>query len=598
LSFSSTGSALYESFLICKITIKSLDRSTTYYTYNSNSPSATNPTIYCSIQLGINQHGSFDIQIINDDNLDTALITSGARCYIELGKEGTFTTVLSGMIRSHGYSRGCENDLLLNLTGYGSGIRLNERIIDWITKPTKLEDDGVTIDQTDSNFFADSILDDTLDRAARFPSDVTSSTVEGTGGYGHIDTSTTQADSEIHDFMIPTNRFEEAQSVANLIQDYTLSRVYIDTNDKPQLHSILTPSSANYGFLITNVMDRTNNNGDNTMYIDSASGYEFQDHISKDMGYSSKLYGILSADQKPAEDFFDTDANFYDNKTVEIAQLIRPPSNQGWELYAGVSIQGVNNTNATGAVRSRWRLCEDDHGKPRNNSGIIKNKYVDQFNTGDVGDADSIHTVLVMTSKAIDTSENEKYWLILSSVNSTATEWWRWYHNNSSVGGQVATASTGTSSDTNGGSGWTVSKKGPLMFWTGIRAKAEPYTILDDKAVRKRIQIDSNIPSFPPQITDRISAQKYMVMKATTSARPKRVYSFSRLTMPNKPVFPGDIAIIQDSTLNLSTTGNVVSAGQITDITYNFGIKGGGDSMESKGENHLNLNVVGYPTSY
>jgi hypothetical protein len=159
------------------------------------------------------------------------------------------------------------------------------------------------------------------------------------------------------------------------------------------------------------------------------------------------------------------------------------------------------------------------------------------------------------------------------------------------------TDSTGTSSDSDGGAGWTATT-GKLMVMTTERFKAEPFGIFDQKAIDERILIESVAQSFPQQITSKLAANKYLVGLMQYAARPRSVFQFPSVTVPDRPVFPGDIAYIVDSRFNFFTSRNPVVTGTITDLQYSFGVKGAGSSPQSRGMTSVALNVVAYNQLY
>lgn len=590
-----TADSVYSDTLVPKIVIKSLNKRTTYYSFNPFTwNNAAGGITYCSLGLGTNQHGQFEIEFEDaDKTIDDTLVKSPARCYIYFGKsESNFNLMLSGMIRQAGYTRGCEDNLLYNVSGFGSGIRINERILDVNEAPTKTTRDGVTIDPTDHNFHANRLVDNTLDDSGFFPENITSSTVEGTGGLAHINSSGTELESPIEDF-IPglVSRFQEMGDAQNQIEDYTGARVYVDTDDRIQLQPLMAPYSARYGFMIT-TNPQDSDSADNTMYV--IEDYSFVNSWQKDAGYSSGMYGILPADTVPESDHFTDNTYYWENKTVEVAQRLRLTTNPNWRIFAAVEAVGMANTSSENTVRTRWRLAYDDNGAP---GEVFANRYMyanQNYNTADGG----MQTIEIMGRGSNDISVNDYYWLIFSSVNATATEYWRWFTNRLvDQRGESMTAAPGTSTATDAGSGWTATPGYSQMIVT-TRFKAEPFGILDEKAINENILIESVAQGFPQQITSKLAASKYLVGLMQYSARPRRVFQFPNLTVPNQPVFPGDIAYIVDSRFNFSTSGNPVVSGTITDLNYTFGVKNAGLSSNSKGMGSLALNVVGYNQFY
>lgn len=578
------------------IIIKSLDKKSNHYVFNPYTwNNAAGGVTYCSLSLGTNQHGQFEIEFEDaSKTIDDTLVKQPARCYIYFGKsESNFNLMLSGMIRQSGYIRGCENNLLYYISGFGTGIRTNERILDVNEAPTKTTRDGVTIDTTDEDFHARNIIDDSVDDGGYYPENITDEVQEGgDDSYDYLEISGQLDDSPVKDF-IPgmQSRFQEMGDVWNQVEDYTGARAYVDIDDKPQLQPLMTPLSAKYGFMIT-AHPSDSDLADTTMYINE--DYSFFNSIQKDAGYSNGMYGILPADLTPDKEYFTDDTYWQQNDDVEIAQRFRPPTNPNWRLFAAVEGVGLTNIQSENSVRGRWRLAADDNGEP---GEILANRYMypnEHYSTSEGG----MQTIEIMGRGNTDLSVNRYYWLILSSVNATATEYWKWFTFRLVDGrGESMTAAPGTSSDSDAGSGWT-STPGYLQMMLTTRFKAEPFGIFDQKAIDNNILIESVAQGFPQQITSKLAAAKYLVGLMQYSARPRRVFQFPSLTVPNNPVFPGDIAYIVDDRFDFSTSGNPVVTGSITDLNYTFGVRNAGLSPSSKGMSSLALNVVGHNQFY
>lgn len=592
-----TNNTQYSDPLLPMIMIKTLNKKENLYTFNPFTwNNAAGGVTYCSLSLGTNQHGQFEIEFEDaNKTIDDTLIRSPARCYIYFGKsESNFNLMLSGMIRQSGYARGCENNLLYYISGFGTGIRTNERILDVNEAPTKTTRDGVTIDPTDHNFHANRIIDDSVDDGDYYPSNITDEVQEAGSDsiYDYLNSGGVELDSPVEDF-IPgvVSRFHEMGDTWQQVEDYTGARAYVDTDDRPQLQPLLTPHSARYGFMITTNPQDTDL-ADNTMYI--MEDYSFTNSWQKDSGYSNGIYGILPADPVPASDHFTDDTYYWQNKDVEVAQRLRLPTNPNWRIFAAVEAVGMSNVASENSLRTRWRLAYDDNGEP---GEVFANRYMypnQHYNTADGG----MQTIEIMGRGSNDISVNNYYWLIFSSVNATATEYWRWFsHRLVDQRGESMTASAGTSSDSDAGSGWTATPGYHQMIVT-TRFKAEPFGIFDQKSIDNNILIESVAQGFPQQITSKLAAAKYLLGLMQYSARPRRVFQFPSVTVPNQPVFPGDVAYIVDSRFNFSTSGNPVVTGSITDLNYTFGVRNAGLSPNSKGMLSLALNVVGYNQFY
>ena len=68
------------------------------------------------------------------------------------------TQIISGLIRKTGYSRGIGGQALYTISGSSIAIRFNERITYFVREAAKLAQDGITINITDANMKADTLL--------------------------------------------------------------------------------------------------------------------------------------------------------------------------------------------------------------------------------------------------------------------------------------------------------------------------------------------------------------------------------------------------------------------------------------------------------
>src|SRR6185436_12922151 len=143
-----------------KIEIKNLANAVTYYTFDAFADVTTNKVVYCRVDLGIDHHGTFEIQIENSNlGLDTTNIKKGQRVIISVKKDATlaYTRLISGVIRKTGYTRGVGGQALYTISGSSTAIRFNERITYFVREAAKLVQDNITIDITDVTMKADKL---------------------------------------------------------------------------------------------------------------------------------------------------------------------------------------------------------------------------------------------------------------------------------------------------------------------------------------------------------------------------------------------------------------------------------------------------------
>ena len=222
-----------------KIEIKDLGNTTTYYTFDPFNDVTTNKVVYAKIDLGMDHHGLFEVQI-EDANLglDTTNIKAGQRVIMSLKKDASlsYNLLISGLIRKTGYTRGRGGEALYNLIGSSTAIRLNEMITNQDIHAAFL-DDGMTIDVTDTNFKADTLLQAQL---------------AGATSDGVITAANLAANSDVETFIASLKvNFGELQEVCNIVEDATGAEVFVGPDDIIVLRSRMQPFVSGRGFVLT-----------------------------------------------------------------------------------------------------------------------------------------------------------------------------------------------------------------------------------------------------------------------------------------------------------------------------------------------------------
>ena len=113
-----------------RITFKSLDGATTYFTFNAFSDSNPINVTYMDVEGAVSESGSFRINIQDSANVIDELKLRSAKVYIELGKtEATLKFFMIGFADIFTVSRPVTGYQEYQLTGFGSAIQASQLYI-------------------------------------------------------------------------------------------------------------------------------------------------------------------------------------------------------------------------------------------------------------------------------------------------------------------------------------------------------------------------------------------------------------------------------------------------------------------------------------
>ncbi len=594
-----------------KIEIKNLINTTTYYTFDAFNDVTTNKVVYCRVDLGIDHHGTFEIQIENSNQaLDTTNIKKGQRVIISVKKDaslsysGHIDRLISGLIRKTGYTRGIGGQALFTIQGSSTAIRFNERVTYFVREAAKLAQDGITIDVNDATMKADALLQTLLNISG-----------EAYTASGIV------ASSDVENF-IPSvaTEFGELQDAINTIEEQSNGEVFVDVDDVVQFRHQLQPSgNSGRGFILKDSVG-TADNADTTCYYDGTP--EYFESIYKSDGFASRVYGILPTDKVPStrEDigFLAGSPQLNMTATQEHAQKFRP---QHSRFFPGdiliVGIEEASNTT-TKAWIPRFRICNDSGGLPQNIGGIVANIdfLPDQFDSPLLNSGSPTIIKLLqdqifynsantrIDSFSLDTAKD--YWLIASNDNIPASAGNVFFWGNKLGGtGLYFNNTGGLSTNANGGTGYLSTGSFTAAF-SMPRRRSIAFECSDHKSVAATgsghtgtggAVIETTLTNIPAVVKTREAMYKYMTNQLYYMARPQPTWPTFRVSAPNIPILPNDPLLIVDSTLLFSTSGSQAVTATTGAMSYEFGQRGGtGNSISSS--LYLNITPVGFANHY
>jgi len=603
-----TTNPIYWKPYLPRIDINNLANNTTYYSFDPFADITTNKVVYARVDLGIDHHGSFEIQIENSNQgLDTTNIKKGQRVFFYVKKDSTlgFNTLISGLIRKTGYSRGIGGQALYNISGSSTAIRFNERITYFVREAIKLAQDNLTIDITDPNMKADTLLQSLLNITEAY------------------NASTIASASDVENF-IPSIAIEfgELQDGINAIEDQSNGECFVGPDDFVIFRHQLQATTAGRGFVLKDTMGTTDD-ASWTGYIDATP--EYSESIYKSDGFASRLYGILPTDTVPSNRdeigyrlSSGSPTSAATTVTQEIAAKFRPTHSHF--LPGDVFIVGSENASAgsTAPWITRYRICLDNGGVPANAGGVIANIdfQPSQFQSpvpaaptdeSFVAASDQIFFSSAnarIDSFDLDTTKN--YWLICSNDNLAASHQFNWAGNLKTGAVSMVNSTAGLSTNSAGGSGWVAFGGATLLAYALPRRRSIAFECSDSKAIAATGSghtgtasaiIESTQTNIPATVKTIQAIYKHLSNQLYYMARPQLTWSTLRINPPNNPILPNDPLMIVDSTLGFSTSGNQVMTATTGAMTYEFGSRGGdGNSLQSS--LYLNITPVGFATHY
>ncbi len=534
-------------------------------------------------------------------------VTVGSRVIIQCGKQsGSLTSLISGLIRKKGYSRGANGKILYTITGSSTGIRLNE-IIRYVVSEAAKTADGITPDINDATRKADTLLETNL---AQLTTD------------GILNITNLAVNSDVENFIANLSiEYGQLQDIINYIEQQSGGKVVVDTSDLVNFRHEIKNTFSGRGFTLKNSnANQGADDADDTMYL-RGKNWTYEDSFYTPE-YSNKLTAIMRGESRPSSPLdlgFLSINSFTVQSTVEYAVRFKPSHTRftPGDIYVVASqwSNGVANVLPSPIL---LKICKDLPGSPVDVGGIIAIVYLFPTNFQDpLPTAYATETTTLINDEFfycmlatagprdfyLDTTKD--YWLIFSNQGMSANQRFSVGRNmNATVNPAILSHSSNFSTSGNGGSSWILAAPGAQFlpaFGVG-RYRSIPYTMWDPKAVQN-VQsgktagqyIESMITESAIEIKDRNALANYMITQLYNKARPQTSYNFPTVMAPNIPPFPGDPIIISDDVLGLSTTGNQVVLTSCGDMTYQWGeMDRGGYSAPTI----LSLNAIGTHPRY
>jgi hypothetical protein len=589
-----TTDPIYYKPLLPQIFINNTANNTVQYQFSSFTGAATGTgltnvfPLFCSVNLSKDTQGQFVIQFEDQSKVMEPVVTVGSRVIIKCGKQSSATTsLISGLVRKKGYSRGANNKALYTISGSSTAIRLNE-LLRYVVSEARKTADGITPDKTDVSRKADTLLAANLTRL----------TADGILSIANL-----AANSDVETFIASLSiEYGQLQDIVTYIEQQSGGQVVVDTNDLVNFRYEIKNNLTGRGFTIKNQnTNQANDDADDTMYLIDKN-WSYEDDFYTSSNYSNKLTAIMRADPRPSAP---VDLGFVEQNaftctfTQEYAVKFRPTHTRitPGDLYI---VAGHWNEGGVNTIPMEYPvlICKDSGtGVPLNTNGVVGSYGYFRTNfqtplptayaigvTNLINDGFCYNSSLVAPGDLyLDTTKD--YWLIFTrtdGANDRVTIGRNMY---ATLTPNLLTHTSNFATIFNGGTGWVPASSGDLFlpcFGIG-RYRSTPYTIWDPKAMQyvqsglsQGQAIEAMVTETAVQITTRDSMIRHLASQLYNKTRPSTLYNFPSVLAPNIPPFPGDPIIVSDSVLGLSTAGNQIALTTCGDMTYQWGNMGTG----------------------
>lgn len=572
-----------------KITIRDLSGDVTLHEYNpfltgSSLESQSLKILNAKCTPSLNHVGTFDIEILDPAamagggpsslNLDT--IDQGKRVFFDISKDGiTYQRIFSGRIEAYTPARNSKDDLVWHIDGYGSGIRLNERVTNFFREAKRLGVGTSTqADPSDETMQAYRLLEDLFQDTDHLPLGEPLETM--------FDTSEL-ANSGVTDFIASIrDQLVEWMSVKQVIEDYSGAYIFVDQNDRVRIQY---PNLGGNGFTLKSQPNYTQDMAATTAYFTGTFGYAIS--TKKQDGYANRIFSVVTArdtldsseaslDQSSATKVFRTD----------ICQKFSPTS----PTLTDVSLTLSRIGDIGGSKKLYVEIQKDTGGNRPNGKRVISGSLpIKDIQKEEAANYKLKFDQTQPIGGVVDIGSD--YWLIVagkrSSEGHTENDTILWHHDGNTIVGNSGTRTPDKIPRDN--SGWDISSSGPTYGYATFGSKAIMSEASDSRAIAKRGLVEAAVSDLQ-YLNDVESMDVAMHGIIQVTSKPRIIYQSHSVTIPDIPIMPADPVQIIDDKLNFGVT-NQPKYAEVVECEYNF-------TSAMLGANTLTLQVIGYMDTY
>jgi len=492
----------------------------------------------------------------------------------ELGRP--WERILTGVVRRVKTLRPAYRAKLYQITVLSKQIIDSERIINFKRAAKRGAIDSNEALTTDANMRANKLFKEIYESINHFPRR-NSPAVKVTGEF---DLETGTISENVNDFI--TEIAPGLTTVAETTNQLTEGIGAIKGVDEFGNPYLRYPTEKHSGIIITD-----NPADDDSALITSVnmSSFEFEDSIDIAEGFANRIYVLNSKDTQSTAS--SSKAGGFTTLTNRwIAQsFIATDNNIGSAAF--ILSRTGNPTNTAGTIKGVLRASNSTNQYP---TGATLATFEISFSS--IGTAKDTIFVNDIQTKAGTIVIGQQYWWVLQGTGlDDDTNTINWHHDNdlATLGRPRSAKLPLTDIDpTTPGDQlfWVPSTTGPVYSFSTFSSINHILTQADAESIKENGLIEAvvSLPAFDDDAT----YQKVLVKIIRDSAKIKRIYSYTRVTIPTAKLFrPGELVTVVDSKAKLNAE-KIINA-EIAEVSYNFDV-----SAFGLGCKYVDLRLIGF----
>jgi len=517
--------------------------------------------LHVETELSMNSSGTFTITIEDSDRvIDMSQFGLGNRVQIFAGKtDYTMEGLLDGYCRNFEPHRDAHGTLIYIMSGYGSQILTNERIVDFVKMADRTDLGEFIADSRDTSHQAYALFKSVFTDASVYP--LKRPTLLSQGGF------TLDGIDPRVNFFLPaiSQSHVPASAILDKIAEYA-GAVWGIQDNNVFLHY---PNMKHSGITIKDVREDIDL-ANRTSYF--TGPWNFVDSMDITNGFANVLFikgGVMQADvSSTASAGFTT----LDNK--DIAQRVTPQAARLKNICALLARDGTGGQFQKPFLEGA--LVADDGGKPAGLKLFDIKMPILEISSQPT----PVFSFNIKTSVK-DLQVGESYWLIFYAKGSSNSDTIKWYHDNDFISedrppsafrnvmldktteDRIKPGMTDTT-------GWSVSKTGPVYTHAFFSVVQTMAVCVDTASAAKYGRVEAVLSA--PWISDAITLQSYGASLLQFMAKPLRTFNLQTVTIPNNHMFmPSETVTVLDSFSGLNIEAEIQSVKYVFDEADAFG---------------------------
>ena len=379
------------------ITIRDKNNDPTYVYHDSfhpPEPESGSPSIYyCDVDLAYGQAGTFTLKINDPERqLDSTKIGLGNKVWIQAGRdENNLFNLFSGVCRSCKPIRQNYNLLGYELSGFGTQIIMNERVVNFLRTSLRDPSNPNKPFVLDPNMAANKLFNVLMTANDIIP--LFFPALKHTLHAGMFDT-TSKIEANVDTFIASlTEPYVEASQVANSIADMcgAIWGVEPQAPGEPDKVFLRFPSMLHSGTIIKDRPESPEEyTSKNIAYLRAATGgFSFVDSMRKEDGFTNRIFSKTGSDVTTGTTSQGAE-NFTLVAGMDIAQQITINSTKLRDIAFTFGITGKGeNLPFDGPIwnpgTQKFRIVNDEGGRPGSILELLSEFNIhDQINNGEV----------------------------------------------------------------------------------------------------------------------------------------------------------------------------------------------------------------------